>query len=313
MTITHYDLIGDIHGQAEKLINLLQKLGYQQQEGVYQKPQHQVIFVGDFIDRGLQEKKVLTIVRAMIEANHAQAVMGNHEFNAICYHSKDNQGNYLRPHTKNNTQQHQHFLNEYPLDGLETKAVINWFKTLPLFLELADFRVIHACWDEGLIKKLKPLLTANNCLKSEDYQRACEKNSFFYNTLETLLKGPELVLPNNKLFTDKEGTARRKVRVRWWQNVLLTYRQAAVGSEKDRRSLSNEKLLDKNNPIALYPNQAIPVFFGHYWFSGTPEIASHNAVCLDYSAATQGFLIGYRLDMTEKKSLSNKNFYQSDI
>jgi len=310
MTITHYDLIGDIHGQADKLINLLQKLGYHQQAGVYQKKYHQVIFVGDFIDRGLQEKQVLTIVRAMILAGHAQAVMGNHEFNAICYHTRDKKGNFLRPQNINHTRQHQQFLNEYPYNSVEANEIINWFRTLPLFLELDGFRVIHACWDENLIEQIKPLLDKNNCLKPEQYLLSCQKDSFFYHAVETLLKGPELTLPNEDIFTDKEGTVRHKVRVQWWKKKLLTYQQAAVGSKQSRKKLADTPLL--NNNIPLYPDNAIPVFFGHYWFSGVPEIASDNAICLDYSAATTGALVGYRLNNSKIIPLNNQNFYQSE-
>ena len=34
-----YDLIGDIHGHADALERLLQKLGYSRQQGVYRRPQ----------------------------------------------------------------------------------------------------------------------------------------------------------------------------------------------------------------------------------------------------------------------------------
>ena len=47
-----YDLIGDIHGHATELKQLLQKLGYTLEEGGYRHPERKVIFLGDFIDRG---------------------------------------------------------------------------------------------------------------------------------------------------------------------------------------------------------------------------------------------------------------------
>ena len=49
-----YDLIGDIHGHAAELCQLLQQLGYAPDAlGTYRHPAgRQVIFVGDFIDRG---------------------------------------------------------------------------------------------------------------------------------------------------------------------------------------------------------------------------------------------------------------------
>ena len=78
-----YDIIGDIHGHATKLEELLENLGYDAADGVYRHPTRTVIFVGDFIDRGPEQREVLQIVRSMCDAGSAQAVMGNHEFNAL--------------------------------------------------------------------------------------------------------------------------------------------------------------------------------------------------------------------------------------
>ena len=47
------DFIGDIHGHADKLEELLLKLGYTKSAGAYSHPQRKVLFVGDYIDRGL--------------------------------------------------------------------------------------------------------------------------------------------------------------------------------------------------------------------------------------------------------------------
>lgn len=71
-----YDLIGDIHGHADALLQLLRQLGYSKQKGVYRHPERQVIFLGDFIDRGPQIRETLEIVRPMIDAGAALAVMG---------------------------------------------------------------------------------------------------------------------------------------------------------------------------------------------------------------------------------------------
>lgn len=48
-----------------------------------------MIFLGDFIDRGPKIRETLQIVRAMVDAGTALAVMGNHEYNAICFHSPE--------------------------------------------------------------------------------------------------------------------------------------------------------------------------------------------------------------------------------
>ena len=64
----HYDIIGDIHGYADELCDLLARLGYHERNGIYQHPERRVVFVGDFIDRGPKIRKTLQIVRAMVDA-----------------------------------------------------------------------------------------------------------------------------------------------------------------------------------------------------------------------------------------------------
>ncbi|USE35456.1 metallophosphoesterase [Endozoicomonas sp. SCSIO W0465] len=95
-----YDIIGDIHGRADELEALLLKLGYQRQGTVYKHPERKAIFVGDFIDGKGQHRKTVDICRSMVEQESALAVMGNHEFNAICYSIPDNTGDYLRHHNE---------------------------------------------------------------------------------------------------------------------------------------------------------------------------------------------------------------------
>ena len=43
------------------------------------------MFIGDFVDRGPGIGEVIEIVRAMVDAGDALAVMGNHEYNAIAF------------------------------------------------------------------------------------------------------------------------------------------------------------------------------------------------------------------------------------
>ena len=166
--IQRLDLIGDIHGHADKLKSLLVGLGYQNIENAYQHPEkREVVFVGDFIDRGKQNREVINLVKAMIDSGSAQAVMGNHEYNAICYHTKDSEGNYLRKHNVKHTKQHQSFLDEFKEGSDDLIEVLDWFKTLPLFLEFEGARVIHACWDQSMINQIKKVLTDKVCHKNE--------------------------------------------------------------------------------------------------------------------------------------------------
>ena len=63
-----YDIIGDIHGQAEKLEALLRTLGYRDRGGAWRHEERQVIFVGDFTDRGPAQVRSIDIARRMVDA-----------------------------------------------------------------------------------------------------------------------------------------------------------------------------------------------------------------------------------------------------
>ena len=84
---------------ADELVLLLDQLGYNNSKGYFSHPQgRKVFFVGDFIDRGPKIKETLEIVKAMCDNQTADAVMGNHEYNALCFHFHENQGGHLRKH-----------------------------------------------------------------------------------------------------------------------------------------------------------------------------------------------------------------------
>lgn len=183
-----YDIIGDIHGQADMLRQLLSKLGYQENNGTYSHPSRTVIFVGDFIDGKGEHRETLAICRSMIDRGNALAVMGNHEFNAICYATPDGSGNYLRPHTDKNIRDHAEFIAEYPFHSREHLGIIQWLRSLPVFLDLGELRIIHAVWHHHELRVVKPWLDNRNCLLSDAYIHALDKGHNLYQAIETLLK-----------------------------------------------------------------------------------------------------------------------------
>src|SRR5437764_10443174 len=108
-----YDIVGDIHGYANALKQLLTHLGYAEGDGCYRHPDRKLIFVGDFIDKGPAIRETLQIVRAMVERGAALAVIGNHEYNAIAYHTPDGSGGYFREHNLKNLKQHEATLQSF--------------------------------------------------------------------------------------------------------------------------------------------------------------------------------------------------------
>lgn len=305
-----YDVIGDIHGQADKLEALLAELGYRETRGAYRHPSRTAIFVGDFIDRGPRQIDSVMTVRRMVDAGSAQAVMGNHEFNAIAWHTPDplHGGEHLRRRTgaKGEVNRHQHaaFLREMEGKPDLHQDVMNWFMTLPLWLDLPGLRVVHACWHEGYMQELKPRLTPQNQLTPELMVAASRSGQMEFRTVEGLTKGLEAELPTGHSFHDKDGHVRHNVRIRWWEAHSNTYRELALMPDEMRVQLPAIPLA--NDLRSAYDNTK-PVFFGHYWMTGKPKTQTPTAACVDYSAAKEGPLVAYRWD--GELTLDNANYF----
>ncbi len=301
----NYDIIGDIHGCAKSLEALLEKLGYSNAGGFYAHPSRRAIFLGDFVDRGPHQREVIDIVRPMIEQGDALSVMGNHEYNAIAYFTPSPEGDYLRPRNEKNSRQHAEFLVAYEHDPDAWEDVINWFKTLPLWLDLEEFRVVHACWDPLFIELIEKGEQGRNLLDDELLLLSSEQGSLPCQAVETLLKGKEVRLPAGSSYADKEGKDRHHIRVRWWDQKVVTYRDAYMGPESASTHIPEDPM-DVDHLI-MYSHKEKPVFLGHYWMDGEPAPLAPNIACLDYSVAKPGGkLVAYRWD--GGKVLSTDNF-----
>lgn len=305
MTIGNYDVIGDIHGHAEVLRRLLQAMGYREDDGVFRHPDRRAIFVGDFIDRGPEQREVLHIAKRMCDAGTALAVMGNHEFNALGWAEPDGNGGFLRPHNRTNTEQHEEFLRQIGEDSAAHQQALEWFRTLPVWLQLPGLRVVHACWHAPAQEALRPCLDRSNRFTRAGLREAGRKGSQAWDAAEILLKGPEWLLPEGSSFRDKQGHTRHHARLRWWDPDATTLRKAALGMEGDEASLP-----DLPVTTGYHYAEKMPVLFGHYWLRGTPVISGEYAACLDFSVAKEGFLSAYRWS-GESALLPNNVIYVS--
>lgn len=304
--MTGIDIIGDIHGYADPLVALLRELGYREQGGVWRHPERRAVFVGDFVDRGPHQQRVLEIVRGMVEAGAADAVMGNHEYNAVCFATEDpaNPGDYLRPHTAKNRHQHAACLDQLGEGSATHREWLAWFRSLPLWREYEGLRVVHACWHPGHQRVLAPWLDESNRLSPEGFVATSRSGTAAEQALETVLKGLEVDLPDGAVFHDKDGQARGRIRVRWWcPPQAMSYREAALVTEAQRRELPNDSM-----PTDVLPgyDHRKPVFVGHYWLTGEPAPLNERVACLDYSVAEGGKLCAYRWD--GEKRLARERF-----
>lgn len=293
-----YDIIGDVHGHADRLEALLQKMGYRHIGGAWKHSERTAIFVGDLIDRGPHQVRTLKIVRGMIDAGSARATMGNHEFNAIAWATPDpdSGGDHLRPRLgakgEKNRAQHKAFLCDVGEDSFEHREWIAWMSELPLWIEEPEFRVVHACWSPEHAEAITPHLRDGGRLTPELLHQASRKGSSAYHAVETLLKGEEVSLPDGTSFFDKDGHERREIRTQWWDASLKTYRQACIGLRPD--DVPDEPIEGRQR----IPEPDRPTFIGHYWLSPRTDMAprSRRVACVDYSAGKGGPLAAYRFD-----------------
>ena len=268
-----------------------------------------MIFLGDFIDRGeslYEHKELLGIVMKMVRAGNALSVMGNHEFNALAYHTEI-AGRPLRPHISKNTDQHKAFLQEFDNDPVTKAEVLAFFKTLPLWLELDELRVVHACWDQSSIDALTSL-HGSSLMTTELLIRASDPNTQEYKYIETILKGYETPLPNGMSFLDKDGNKRYAMRTQWWREDATCLGDVAIPPDIE---LGPARDLPVPIDIPRYDQNERPCFIGHYWLTGKPSILSDNVACLDYSVAKQGKLVAYRWN--HEKRLTNSHFEHARV
>lgn len=311
-TVEGYDIIGDIHGCADQLEALLEEMGYRPsgESVVWRHPSRIAIFVGDLIDRGLQQLRVLEIVTGMVDAGSARMVLGNHEFNALAYatESPSRPGTYLRPHddgtdlSRKNEKQHRAFLDQ--VTGEQRERYLEWFWRQPLWLDLGDIRVVHACWHQESIDVLEREIGGNRLRSVDDLARASTEGDPVFDAVETLLKGPEISLVDRGRlpYLDKDGHSRDKARLRWWNGGATTLRDLAEIGESFTSEdgqpyppLLEIEVAEKYRAF-VYGDQ-VPVFYGHYWRRGTPEETrdwTGYTACVDFSVAKGGVLMAYR-------------------
>ena len=83
-----FDIIGDVHGCFDELLELMANLGYSVKKdgegyGVETPDGRRAIFIGDLVDRGPKIPEVLSLVMGMVEAGTAICVPGNHDMKLL--------------------------------------------------------------------------------------------------------------------------------------------------------------------------------------------------------------------------------------
>ncbi len=290
------DIIGDVHGEAEKLRRLLERLEYREKNGIYHHPRRLAVFLGDFINRGPEIRKTIHIIRAMEMAGEAKVIIGNHEYNAIAYARGLAVRTSPSKHAKIEAQLAKTLAEFHSRMG-EWNACIDWLMRLPICLETHGIRCVHACWNSEAVRTVTNSPQGNHITFSDLTETASARTQ----ALKALMNGIKITAPASI-------TLRRtplSFRIKWWTAGDLTWKHIGYPEEP---SLPNKPLPeDLRSHFLAYPPSAPPTFFGHYGFSKPAVPLLTNLACLDFGVSKGGRLGAYRW-MFGEKTLSEKAF-----
>lgn len=145
------DVVGDVHGEAVALDDLLRVLGYGADDA--HPAGRRLIFIGDLCDRGPDSPAVIRRVRRLVEAGLAQCLIGNHELSLLRGRRKQANGWFF---DRDHDRERGLFEDSRPAAGAaEREEILEFLRTLPLLLERDDLRLVHAGWIEDRIDEIR--------------------------------------------------------------------------------------------------------------------------------------------------------------
>lgn len=288
-----YDIIGDVHGYASLLKKLLLQMGYQKSQNGYFHPSRKAIFVGDFVNRGPEIRKTIRIVRKMVENGNAMAILGNHEINCIIYYLKDKDGSPLIKSPGKNFLSLYKTINQFAAYPEEWKSHREWMRELPLFLDLGEIRVVHACWSDSAIASIKNMETEGLSRKNMFRKVHKKTKSEISKSVSILTKGIDFKMPGDLKIINNKGVSPRSFRLRWWENSQgKTFEEMSFESKFVLPGYEiPQQIVPQNDP---YTTDAPIVYFGHYCRHEEPYIIKPNICCVDSCVAGTKVLSAYR-------------------
>jgi len=253
------DIIGDVHGEIAALQDLLAVLGYAP-DGSH-PGQRRLVFLGDLIDRGPDSPAVLNLVESLVESGRAQCLLGNHELNLLRDIRKHGNDWFMKPEAQDE-------FPGRPVSAAAKPAIRAFLATLPVVLERADLRLVHACWNE---RALGDLLAANSSDVLSLYQH-------YQARADEQRQTPAM----RKALLQEYRTHGESMRDPDWQPVFLPAIAAAdvaYQMSNPLRILTSGEEATSETPFWAggrwrmvervrwweHYREAVPVIIGHYW------------------------------------------------
>lgn len=235
------DILGDVHGEFEALLNLLARLGYDN-HGRHPRGRR-LVFVGDLTDRGPDSPAVVDFVAGLLDAGRAMCVLGNHDLNILLNHEKSENGWFWGKACQDKCGK---VIEQKFADEDLRKRVFKLFASLPIALARDDLRIVHAAWDPEAIEVARRSENAIELYEEHRRRIECEIASSVLddvgqslahqngNPVKLLTSGPE---ERSEKPIDSGGKIRYEQRVPWWRgyrDVFCVYGHYSVADGEPR-------------------------------------------------------------------------------
>ncbi len=300
------DIVGDIHGEIDALRDLLKHLGYA--ETGEHPAGRRLVFIGDLTDRGPDSPAVAALVADLVKRELAQCVLGNHELNLLREARKEGNGWHYE---ENHDLRDGKFTTARALAAEHRPALRGFLESLPLALERADLRLVHAAWDPPSIAAVRSApLTALELYAVHDragIERAqstglAERAEVERDAYATHLKDPHFAMP----LLPNEGALEEL------HQLSNPVRIITSGIERVAQKpffASGKWRMVERIPWWDEYRESTPVIIGHYWRWPTPAArdahsrgepdmfeghawhhwfgAGHNVFCVDFAVGAR--------------------------
>lgn len=293
------DILGDIHGEYDALMTLVEHLGYDE-NGLHPEGR-KMVFVGDLCDRGPETIKVIEQVKKWVNNGNAQAIIGNHELNILQGTPKDGTGWFFEEQVKKD-KEYEPF---HRASAQEKKEAFEFLKNLPLVLEREDLRIVHAAWDDSRIEILRQVPLGSIGQYYQQKEKEVDESMMSSGLLkaykdEQAQWGAEQAKPDGKL-PFLEVTSRYNVEHQMTNPVRVLTSGVEKRADKPFFASGKWRFVQRCAWWEDYKSD-VPVVVGHYWRKMSPEFsniqdenlfkdiannawfgANQNVFCIDYS------------------------------
>lgn len=283
-----YDVVSNVdHPHA--LERLLHRLDYRSCHGTWSHPDGRIpVFLGGAVDRHGEMRACAPMLQELVDSGSALMTLGPEELAELERHVSRRRQRVL-VHAGAGAPEHD-------LPG-GAADLGEWFRSVPLWLDLPGLRVVHGCWSDADVELLRDALDGN-CLVDDERFEMVISSPRHRRAVRTLLSGATIELPEYLWCRDGRGEVVRSARFRWWSKGPMTLRQRAMLPPGCTTLDGRFPAVLDDTPVRAGAPQlgsgGTPVVIARTAGVGGPVLLSSTVLCLGGTAKGVGGPVVYR-------------------